>query len=63
MESLLFLSHRLPYPPTKGDKVRSCHFLKHLATRYRVHLGTFVDDAADWGAIAAANARKSKLCG
>ena len=28
--------------------MRSCHFLKHLATRYRVHLGTFVDDAADW---------------
>ena len=48
MESLLFLSHRLPYPPTKGDKVRSCHFLKHLASRYRVHLGTFIDDAADW---------------
>src|SRR5262249_37772449 len=29
-------------------KVRSFHFLKHLATRYRVFLGTFVDDPADW---------------
>ena len=48
MEPLLFLCHRLPYPPNKGDKVRSCHFLKHLARRYRVFLGTFVDDPADW---------------
>ncbi len=27
METLLFLSHRLPYPPNKGDKVRSYHLL------------------------------------
>lgn len=47
MESLLFLAHRLPYPPDKGDKVRSCHFLRQLAARYRVFLGTFVDDPAD----------------
>jgi sugar transferase (PEP-CTERM/EpsH1 system associated) len=48
MESLLFLAHRLPFPPNKGDKVRSFHFLKHLAGRYRVFLGTFIDDPADW---------------
>jgi len=47
MEPLLFLAHRLPYPPNKGDKVRSYHFLKHLARRYRVFLGTFIDDPAD----------------
>lgn len=47
MQSLLFLAHRIPYPPTKGDKVRSYHLLKYLAGRYRVHLGAFVDDAAD----------------
>jgi sugar transferase (PEP-CTERM/EpsH1 system associated) len=48
MEPILFLAHRLPFPPNKGDKVRSHHFLKHLAGRYRVFLGTFVDDPADW---------------
>ena len=48
MDDLLFLAHRIPYPPNKGDKLRSYHVLKHLAERYRVHLGTFVDDAADW---------------
>jgi sugar transferase (PEP-CTERM/EpsH1 system associated) len=48
VEDLLFLVHRIPYPPNKGDKIRSYHLLKHLAQRYRVHLGTFIDDADDW---------------
>lgn len=47
MANVLFLVHRLPYPPNKGDKVRSCHLLKHLAARHRVFLGTFVDDPED----------------
>ena len=45
MRHLLYLVHRIPYPPTKGDKVRSYHLLRYLCTRYRVHLGAFVDDA------------------
>lgn len=48
MEHLLFLAHRIPFPPDKGDKVRSWHWLKHLAARYRVYLGAFVDDERDW---------------
>ena len=48
MENLLLLIHRIPYPPNKGDKIRSYHLLKHLAQHYRVFLGTFVDDADDW---------------
>lgn len=47
MASLLFLPHRMPYPPDKGDKVRSHHLLRHLARRHRVFVGTFVDDPAD----------------
>ncbi|ANB03757.1 TIGR03087 family PEP-CTERM/XrtA system glycosyltransferase [Ectothiorhodospira sp. BSL-9] len=45
---LLFLAHRIPYPPNKGDKIRSFNLLKHLAGHYRIHLGCFVDDPADW---------------
>lgn len=45
---LLFLVHRLPYPPNKGDKIRSYHILSHLKDRYRIHLGAFVDDPGDW---------------
>ena len=48
MEDLLFMAHRIPYPPNKGDKIRSWHILKHLAARYRVHLGCFIDDDDDW---------------
>ena len=48
MRDLLLLVHRIPYPPNKGDKIRSYHLLKHLAGQYRVHLGTFIDDADDW---------------
>jgi len=47
MESLLFLCHRIPYPPNKGDKIRSFHFLRHLALHYRIYLGTFIDDPTD----------------
>ncbi len=48
MANILYLVHRLPYPPNKGDKVRSWHLLKHLAKAHRVFLGTFVDDPDDW---------------
>jgi sugar transferase (PEP-CTERM/EpsH1 system associated) len=47
VEDLLFLSHRIPYPPDKGEKIRAWHFLRYLAGRYRVHLACFVDDPED----------------
>lgn len=47
MANILYLVHRLPYPPNKGDKVRSYHLLKHLAAKHRVFLGTFIDDPQD----------------
>jgi sugar transferase (PEP-CTERM/EpsH1 system associated) len=47
MEAVLYLVHRIPFPPEKGDKLRSFHLLRFLSSRYRVHLGTFVDDPAD----------------
>lgn len=43
----LFLCHRIPYPPDKGDKIRSYHLLRFLAERYDVSLGCFVDDPED----------------
>jgi sugar transferase (PEP-CTERM/EpsH1 system associated) len=44
---LLFLTQRIPYPPIKGEKIRPLQILRHLAKRYRVHLGCLVDDPAD----------------
>jgi len=45
--AVLLLVHRIPFPPDKGDKIRSYHLLRHLAARYRVYVGAFVDDPAD----------------
>jgi sugar transferase (PEP-CTERM/EpsH1 system associated) len=53
MSEVLFLAHRLPYPPDKGDKIRSYHLLKALAAEHTMHLGTFVDDPADWAHVEA----------
>jgi sugar transferase (PEP-CTERM/EpsH1 system associated) len=47
MPPLLFLVHRIPYPPNKGDKIRSFHFLQALAQEYDVFLGCFIDDPED----------------
>ena len=48
MKKLLYLVHRLPYPPNKGDKISSNNMLNFFSERWRVHLGTFVDDPDDW---------------
>ena len=46
-KKLLFLVHRLPYPPNKGDKIASFNLLRFLAERYEVSLGTLIDDPDD----------------
>jgi sugar transferase (PEP-CTERM/EpsH1 system associated) len=51
MKDLLFLAHRIPYPPDKGDKIRAWNVLRHLVARYRVHLATFVDAPEDVRAV------------
>ena len=47
MRDILFLAHRIPFPPDRGDRIRSWHLLEHLASLARVHLACFADDAAD----------------
>jgi sugar transferase (PEP-CTERM/EpsH1 system associated) len=47
MRDLLYLTHRIPYPPNKGDKIRAYHVLRYLQKHFRVHLGTFIDHADD----------------
>ena len=47
MGDILFLSQRIPWPPDRGDKIRSHRILKRLATIAPVHVGTFADDEED----------------
>jgi sugar transferase (PEP-CTERM/EpsH1 system associated) len=44
---ILFLAHRIPFPPDRGDKIRSHHILRALARLAPVHVGTFADDEQD----------------
>jgi len=46
---ILFLCHRIPFPPDRGDKIRSFHLLKRMAEIAPVHVGCFADDARDMG--------------
>jgi len=59
---LLLLVHRIPYPPNKGDKLRSYRILRHLAERYRVFLATFVDHPDDWAHLPTVEAWCEAVC-
>ncbi|MEM8919521.1 MAG: TIGR03087 family PEP-CTERM/XrtA system glycosyltransferase [Pseudomonadota bacterium] len=43
MSEILFLCHRIPWPPDRGDKIRSFHILRALSVMAPVHLACFAD--------------------
>lgn len=45
--NILYIAHRIPYPPDKGDKMRAFRQLDHLARSHRVWCACFIDDPAD----------------
>jgi len=47
VRDLLFLAHRVPFPPDRGDKIRSFHILRHLARDWRIHLCAFAESEAE----------------
>jgi sugar transferase (PEP-CTERM/EpsH1 system associated) len=50
---ILYLCHRVPYPPDKGEKIRAFHEIRALARRHRVHLLTLADgDVPDLAPLA-----------
>jgi sugar transferase (PEP-CTERM/EpsH1 system associated) len=55
---ILLLTHRLPYPPNRGDKIRTFNVLAHLARHHEVRLACPVDDPADLAHVPALE----KLC-
>jgi len=42
--SCLILTHRVPMPPNRGDRIRTCNFLRHIAKRADVWLGCLADE-------------------
>ncbi len=45
--NILFLCHRIPYPPNKGDKIRSFHEIKYLSKNNKIYLAFLVDSKKD----------------
>lgn len=45
--NILYITHRIPYPPNKGEKIRAFHQLRQLAKKHAVHLACLVDDPED----------------
>ncbi len=41
---VLYLTHRVPYPPDKGDRIRNYHLLRQMARCGRVWLGCLADE-------------------
>jgi sugar transferase (PEP-CTERM/EpsH1 system associated) len=47
MGEILFLAHRVPWPPNRGDKIRSHHILQKLMDCAPVHIACFADDETE----------------
>lgn len=41
---ILFLTHRLPYAPNRGDRIRAYHLLRVLGSRHEVHVVSLLHD-------------------
>ncbi len=46
-KNILYLCHRIPYPPNKGDKIRSFNEIKFLSRNNTLDLITLADDPGD----------------
>jgi sugar transferase (PEP-CTERM/EpsH1 system associated) len=51
--NILYLAHRVPYPPNKGDKIRALWEIKSLSANHNIDLFTFYDHEEDRDSVAA----------
>jgi len=59
---VLFLAHRIPWPPDRGDSIRSWHLLSALAARVPVHCGCLLDGSVQPGQVEAIAAITAGYC-
>ncbi|MDO9370210.1 MAG: TIGR03087 family PEP-CTERM/XrtA system glycosyltransferase [Sphingopyxis sp.] len=59
MPEILFLVHRAPWPPDRGDRIRSWHMFEALAKLAPVHVAALADNAED---AAVARDKMAPLC-
>jgi polysaccharide biosynthesis protein PslH len=55
---IIYLTHRMPYPPDKGDRIRNFYVLREIAKSARVWLATLADESVEPTQLQALN----KLC-
>ncbi len=48
---ILYLAHRVPYPPNKGDKIRALWEIKSLSSQHEIDLFCFYDHDEDRNSI------------
>jgi hypothetical protein len=41
---VLMLTHRVPYPPNRGDRIRSYHLLRYLSEHFQISLASVADE-------------------
>ena len=44
---ILYVAHRIPYPPNKGDKIRSFNEIRYLSRQFVIDLVCLADDSGD----------------
>ncbi len=59
--TVLFLTHRLPYAPNRGDRVRAHFLLKYLRGRADVHVVSLVHDADEASRVTALTSLASSV--
>lgn len=59
MSEILFLVHRAPWPPDRGDRIRSWHMFEALAKLAPVHVAALADNEDD---AAVAHEKMAPLC-
>ena len=58
---LLMLTHRLPYPPDRGDRIRSYHLLRELSPYYRITLASVTDQPPEASSLSALSALTERM--
>src|SRR5947209_7290527 len=49
---ILVVAHRVPYPPNRGDKIATYHYIRHLARRHEVSVACLADGKGDLDNVA-----------
>lgn len=59
---VLFLAHRIPWPPDRGDRIRSWNLLRALSQQATVHVGCLIEGRVDKSHVAAIAAIADQYC-